>query len=355
METQKHGKFNSRNLDSYTKKNRFYLQNGSNIYRLLPPYGSLAQRGAIAQYWAVYWLTASNDKKKPVPSIRQLGKDKKVIVADPLFDKIDALQKSLAAQKASGTTNVAILEALEAKLQNLNLDKAYYVNVINPAGEIGVLKLRYTAWQGLKERLRELEKDGIDAVNVGSGVYFDFKKLQDDKGKTVYTVDLHKKTFKNAAGKLQVDIVEAVIDETVLGRMSKEAFDLTTLFRTLTPQEQALAATLDPAVLDRLFARAETVEEATEEYDSGVDDVVIAAPASKQEQVATAIASVPGATQALGAETVAKAVEAAAPAAAVNTAAAEVAQAAGPKATAQANSGDVNDMVAQFLATGKIG
>lgn len=278
MSEVKYGKYSAGNLDGRPKKNYFKVKEGSNIFRVLPPFGSLAEQGVIAKYWAAYWLPFSSGKKRAISSILQMGRDKRIIQDDPLYQKIETLKKSLESMKKDGTQNPAIIEALDKRVYELQVDKAYYLNAISPSGEIGLLKIKYTAFQALKERLRQLEKDGIDPINMGTGVYFDFKKAKDDHGKTVYGVDIHTKTFKSpATGKLTTELVEAVIDETTLKRMEKEAFDLTTLYKILTPEEQAAVATLDPKVMDRIFARPESntaSSETTEEEGSLEDDLI---------------------------------------------------------------------------------
>lgn len=292
------GAYNPRALDGFPKKNRFYLKDGSNIFRVLPPFGKLKNDGIIAKYWAVYWLPTTKKNRKgedinrPVPSVFQKTKDGKVVTPDPIHDKVELLTKNLAAMKASGQHPAAVVEALEKRLEGLRVDKAYYVNVISPAGEIGVLKLRYTAFQALKEKLRELEKVQIDPINVGVGVFFDFKKGKDDKGKTVYGVDIHQKTSRDPnTGGFKTEIVEAKIDQSVLDRMEKEAFDLLTLYKVLSAEEQAMAASLDPAVIDRIFARPED-SEAEDEQVYADEEELKAAPAGTTAAATTTTAPV---------------------------------------------------------------
>lgn len=297
------GAYNPRALDGYAKKNRFYLKDGSNLFRVLPPFGSLKNDGIIAKYWAVYWLPTTKKNKKgeeinrPVPSIRQVTKEKKVITPDPLFDKIEGLTKSLEAMKKAGNHPAAVIEALEARVGKLRIDKAYYLNVISPAGEIGVLKIRYTAFQGLKDKLRDLEKLQIDPINIGVGVYFDFKKSIDDNKKTVYTVDIHQKTSRDpVTGGFKTEIVEAKLDQATLDRMEKEAFDLATLYKTLSPEEQAMAATLDPSVIDRIFARPEESEEEGETVYADEEELKASPATTTQAAAAPAQVSAPVAT-----------------------------------------------------------
>lgn len=339
-----HGKFSTNSLKGggFTRKTRFYLKDGSNLFRVLPPFGTLAEKGIIAKYYGVFWVEGTDGKKRPVPSILETksnGKNqpKTILVRDPLLEKIEALKNSLAAMKQSGA-DPAVTEALERKLYGLYLDKAYYLNVISPSGEIGVLKLRYTAFQNLKTRLEELDKDGIDPINSGkgNGVVFDFKKIKDEKGKTVYPVDIAMKTYKDqATGKFISEIQQLEIDENTLKRMENEASDLNSLFRVLAPEEVALIATLDPKNVDRVFARPTAAEEAAADDGDDQDDTAdYAVGAAKTSGTATAL-NAGAATMRLEA-----------PAAPVTPPAAQ-------QGAAAQNPG-VQSIVDRFLATGKV-
>jgi len=57
------------NFNNNTK----FLKEGSNLYRILPPFGSLSgdekTKGQIAKYWAVTWVPGSDGRRRPVVSI----------------------------------------------------------------------------------------------------------------------------------------------------------------------------------------------------------------------------------------------------------------------------------------------
>ncbi|HUM41641.1 MAG TPA: hypothetical protein PKI14_01670 [Fervidobacterium sp.] len=269
------GSFSIGNLNSngskFVKTKNFYLADGSNLYRILPPFGSQTQTGAIAKFWEIYWVQGATSKK-PVVSIRKTGKDKVVLQADPLEDAIAAKKNELAELETKGAP-ARVIESLKSMLQNLNADKSYYLNVINPAGEIGVLKIKYTGWQALKKRLEELDARGVDAINPGpdNGIVFDFKRSRDEKGKVGYTVDIASIVSKDpATNKMRVDYQYMPIDDVIIGRMEKEARDLGTLFKTLSVEEQSIVASLDPKAIDSVFTKSTKVED--DGGDEGEDD-----------------------------------------------------------------------------------
>lgn len=353
MSTGQHGKFTTSSLKGgFARKTRFYLKDGSNPYRILPPFRSLAEKGIIAKYWEVYWLEGSDKKKRPVPSVlisksNGKGKPKTILQRDPIADKLEALAKQVEAMEQAGGQD-AIVAALKAKLQDLYLDKAYYVNAISPSGEIGVLKLRYTAFQNLKARLEELEKAGVDAINAGpgNGVVFDFQKTKDDKGKTVYPVDFAKRTYReNGSGRLMSEMQQLEIDESVLKRMETEAEDLSTVFRIITPEEVALLATFDPTMVDRVFARPDQVAEAGQDAPAEAEvETEMRAPVIQRTAAPVQAQSAPVAQQTQSAPVQAQYVAPApTPAPAMQT----------PPPPSSANPG-VQSIVDRFLTTGKV-
>jgi len=265
----------------YTQRKNFYVELGSNVYRVLPPFASLAEQGKLAAYHAVTWLPGSDGKKRPVVSIFRKDRQGNVIVHDPLIEKIENLKKVLEKMKAEGG-DAKRIEEMSERLWSLQTDKAYYVNAMNPAGEIGVLKLKATSYNALLERLDELEsKENIDAISPGeqNGVFFNFKRVKDSNGKTIYTTDVHTVSKTGENGRPVKEYAWAPIDESVLKRMEKEASDLTKLFTPRTPEEITLLATLDPKMVDRIFQRPEetAAEVDTEEADGLSAEVELAA------------------------------------------------------------------------------
>jgi len=224
----------------------------------------------------------------------------------------------------------------------MNLDKAYYVNVISPSGEIGVLKLRFTAFQNLKTRLDELDKEGIDPINLGDGIVFDFKKMKDDKNKTIYPVDVATKTYRDQSTNKFVNEMQTYkIDENTLKRMESEASDLSTLYQVKTAEEVALVATLDPKMVDRVFARpVETEEE--EVYDDEIQTEVGIKPAQTQTTV-QAVQNLTPSQQVVNAQPVTVALTTATPPPQQQT-----------QLVATPSTADTQSIVDRFLTTGRV-
>jgi hypothetical protein len=248
---------------------RFYLKPGSNLYRILPPVKSLADKNKIAQYWSVIWLKDTRNKSRPVSSILR-KKDGQVVQADPLIEKLEAMKAELTSA-ISRNENQAVLNMLKENLNRVRNNKGYYLNVLTASNELGVLEIPYTSYQNLDQRLTELWTQGIDAIGVGAdkGVFFDFKKLKDERQKTVYPVDVATKAAKDSAGNFVMHYIRSPLSEEEASRLLERAEDLTQLYNSLSFEEMEALATLDQRVFDAIFMKSKDVEPANED---AVDD-----------------------------------------------------------------------------------
>jgi hypothetical protein len=271
MSNKKVGTYNSDAINGKTFIRRKYFkieENKSNIYRLLPPFGSLSDSQRIAAYYQIFFLKGASGKVRVVPTILRKSKDKGIIQRCPIVDKVEMLQKQLEVISNDPNYDQNMVKAKKEQLFNLRLQGAFYVNVIDQAGDIGVLKVPYTAFQSLKKRLEQLKSEGVDPINVGpqNGVFFDFKRYKDEKSKTIYEVEVSQKTRRDENGRLLKEYNWAPIDENVLNRMSTEAVDLGEMYRVFSLEEMNLLATLDPNIIDQVFASPEKSEE--DEFDA---------------------------------------------------------------------------------------
>jgi hypothetical protein len=270
------GKYSASSLDGTPKKNTYYLKEGSNIFRILPPFKSLGEVGAISKYWSVYWVAATKGKR-PVPSLLKMGKDKQVLQQDPMYDVLKLAEAELE-RMIKNNEPKAKVDAQRQKVFQLSPNKGYWFNVLTPANEIGRMSLPYKVWQSLKAKLKELEKQGFDPINPGpqNGLFFDIKKNRDDKGNWAYNIDVHTVYAKDpTTGRPTASYVPSPIDEVVLERMEKEAFDLGKMFTELSMEDQVAVSSLDPNIVDRVFARgaaAPVKEIDTDEPVEGEDD-----------------------------------------------------------------------------------
>jgi hypothetical protein len=112
---------------------------------------------------------------------------------------------------------------------------------------------------------------GIDAIGIGpdKGIYLDFKRLRDDRGKSIYPVDPATKNTRNEQGRYTMDYIYAPLTNEEATRLADQAEDLTQLFKTLSLEEMTALSTMDQRVFDTVFARGQAV---VEESDTPVDN-----------------------------------------------------------------------------------
>ena len=250
---------------SASRTKKFYLKEGSNLYRVLPPAKSLKDQNKIAQYWSVIWIADSSGKLRPVASILKKNRDR-VIQRDPLLEKIDEIRQTYDEAVKSGASEEQ-LKTLRELFKKVYNKKVYALNVVNPAGEVGVLEIPYTSYQNLKQRITELYNQGIDAVGIGEdkGILFDFKKTKDERGRVIYPVDIAQKTSRDSSGNFMVTYIRAPISEAEAEVLSSKVADLTTLYRELSYQDMEALSTLDPKLIDAVFSKGVDLDEEGEE------------------------------------------------------------------------------------------
>jgi len=248
---------------------RFYLNLGSNTYRVLPPVGALASKNKIAQYWSVIWLTDTRNKKRPVASI-QRKQNGEITQEDPILNRLEEMKNELNNAVAANQPP-AVINMLKENLKRIMHKKFYAVNVLSASGELGVLELPYTSYQNFENRLKELHNQGVDAIGIGAdkGVFFDFKRLKDERGKTVYPVDVAMKTSKGADGNFSMTFVRMPLTDEDAANFAARAEDLTTLYKEYSVDEMNGLATLDQGVFDAIFAKPTPMNQ---EEDSVVEE-----------------------------------------------------------------------------------
>lgn len=352
------------------KRTYFKIKDGDNTYRILPPIGDLADKGIWSVFYKVhYGYKNSEGKLRPFESpLVKNYKNKIVEVPDAALERIEKLKAQLeAAKKAGDSKLVAKLNEFVGPKGSFNLDSNHYVNAIDTQGNIGILKLRHRAKVALDAVMKKLRENGVDPLDPDTGRFFTITRSGTGLDTTFQVNVATKKMNIPGVGDVQQEIVHT-LDEGIIARLSTEAADLSKLFKKPTSSEVARIVAEGAVAVDEILDGKGQGTEGTgggEDYDDSGDyaddssSAQSAAPTTAATagltattQVAEAIASVPGAAEALGAETVAKAV--AAPlkteTASVQAAPAPV-QTAAPVATAPATTAaQVNEMSdADFL------
>lgn len=159
--------------------------------RILPPMHSLDNKGIWAKYHGQHFGYAGNAKEpgkvrqRPFACIQQTDFRTKMVTvpcnACDVIDEKSAERKAREAEyKAAGKSDQEtreLLEPLTAWLKKHNCDRKWHINVVNRAGEFGVLQISHTLKKALDVKIEEVRKRKIDPIAVDGGVWFRFSRM----------------------------------------------------------------------------------------------------------------------------------------------------------------------------------
>lgn len=232
-----------------------------NVYRILPPFATLAKTGKWAFYEAVIWgFKGTNGKQRPFRSIQQKNKGM-ITQADPAVQWIEKhvaqRTKMIESLKAEGKTKEQIEKATEPLTeftQQFRVDKFFTVNALRPDGTVGKLKLKISAKKAYDALCKMmLEEEGVNPIAASEGVWVDFRKTGEGLqtsyiANAVYDVEVQ--------GTRKVKVLRpAVLTAETLEKMKTDAFDLTKSFKDLTFDQidSLVKSSGDPEVVDSIF------------------------------------------------------------------------------------------------------
>jgi hypothetical protein len=264
---------------------------GSHIYRILPPYGSLAASGRWSQYEALHWgFQLSTGKKRAFRCIQRKNRKTGMIEVEcPMCTKIEEQKNVLADRmkilKEQGKTKdqvKAALEPLNDWLQKFNIQKGHFLNVLREDRQIGRLFIKIRCKQALDTALKDLvEKEHLDPIASEQGVWLDFQRTGMGRDNTVYNVVPAMEDIEVNGRRLK-SIKEAPLSDELLERMKKEAWDLGTFNKDLTFNEiqMLVSSDGDPSIADSVFgAPVSSPTKAEPEYDEYDEEDVDPTPA----------------------------------------------------------------------------
>lgn len=260
----------------------FKLVDGDNIYRILPPFGKLAEKGQWKFFDKAHWGygVLSDDKskvyQKPFRCVERVEwKDRRPIIVQPcdacfkskgLRDQYDSTKKKLEVQGETPDNMKQILEPLFAAVMRFNTDSKWWMNVENQAGEFGKLGIPHKMQLALKEAIKEfMAKCHKDPIDVSEGVFFNFKRVKhgaarDTQHVVVPVLGVRKiPDPENPTQVLEVPVYKpAPLTDEKVARMEKECWELSEMFPTLTPNDvrRMVEADADPETVAAVFGAA---------------------------------------------------------------------------------------------------
>lgn len=253
--------FGESKIGGFTKRNRFKLKDGDNIYRILPAMGDLAADGVWSVYYnVVFGFKTLEGKHRPFQSpqvAKRAGKGKDAVVtievhcaATDLVNKLKAEMEE--AKKAGNSQKAQQLAKIVGDYPTMgvySLNNDHYLNVVDRQGNVGQLELGHKAKMALDAEITRIRKDeGYDPLSPGNGRFLNLRRDGKGRDTAVKVTVVKEKINIDGVGTVEKDIVH-VIDDALAARLLtnkngkwiyKEAADLTKLYKCPTAAEVEL-------------------------------------------------------------------------------------------------------------------
>jgi hypothetical protein len=233
---------NQESLKTSREYKRHKVEDGSNVYRILPPYGDVdTHNNYVFKRWAVAWLVnPETGKRTPFSSpITVNEKDCPVKeYVDALKDHLETLKGKM---KAKGWTDKKIKEKLKGLYDvqwQIRVAYSYAYNACDKSGNVGILELKATAHQAMKKRIKEYITDyNQDPTSLNSdlrddaGVWFNITREGEGKN-TKYDVEFNSVKSKNKeTGEVTMRVDRSPLPDSVVENYDDLGYDLFTLYR----------------------------------------------------------------------------------------------------------------------------
>jgi len=244
------------NLDSLKPQKeiiRHKLQSGVNILRILPPFGPNAN-GWIYKQWSIIWGLIDPQTSKTKPYSSSFSTEKKCpfyeyskLVEPAIKEYVDNFTKDL---KNKGYSDQAILKEKQenksyqkiiAIQQMIKPRTSFFYNAADKSGKVGVLELRPTAHDQLKNVLtkyiEDYQQDPTSMYNKedDKGLWIKITKTGVFRD-TRYTVEKNQVIQKMQGQMVYLDDRDP-LPETVVSGFEKQAIDLSSLYQVKKYEE----------------------------------------------------------------------------------------------------------------------
>jgi uncharacterized protein YkvS len=231
------------NLDSLKSRRewkRLKVQDGSNVFRILPPFGDVEVHNNYPyRKWSTVWLTdPGTGKRRPFASPMTDGAQKCPVKEynEDLTKYIDKKKTALEAKGLSPDKVKTALEDLREVQWQIKVQHVYAYNAADKSGEVGLLELKSTAHQGVKKCMNQYIKEygqdptSLNSADDDSGVWLDITKEGDGKN-TEYDAKLHQLVHKDkTTGKVTKEDDRSALSDNIVDNYADVAYDLNAVY-----------------------------------------------------------------------------------------------------------------------------
>jgi uncharacterized protein YkvS len=238
---------NQDSLKSRREWKRHKIKEGSNVFRILPPFGDVETHNNYPyRKWSTVWLTdPKTGKRRPFASPMTDGAKECPVkeYSDALTKFIDKKKSQLEAKGLSEDKVKEKLKELREIQWQIKVQHTYAYNAADKSGEVGLLELKSTAHQGVKKMMNQYIKDyGQDPTSLNSnlkedsGVWFNITKEGEGK-MTEYDVGFAVLKKKNADGELEKKDDRSPLSDNIVENYNDLGYDLNAVYARKTYDE----------------------------------------------------------------------------------------------------------------------
>lgn len=245
----------------------FKLKDGSNVYRIIPPIKSQEVTGRWAIYHGVHFGYEGVSRKEPgkgqirtFKCVQEKNYQGMILAVCPECEAIQGYKEKLDSRinslKQAGKSAEEIAQmtvAYTSFLSSHRGDYKWYINVMNQAGEFGVLLISNKLKKQLETAIGEVQAQDIDPIDVNQGVWFNFKRV--GKGFDVPdTLEVVREPIPGMPGATKVKL--AALSAEQCNAALAQCADLLEVVTVIgVDQIQMLVQSGgDPETVDRIFA-----------------------------------------------------------------------------------------------------
>lgn len=256
MNTNTKIKLNMDSLKTSKEWVRHKVKSGSNIFRILPPFGDNSN-GYPYRKWQIIWGLADPSSGRVRPFASSLMSEKR----DPVVEFVEGLRGRLDQMegdlKAKGFDDKAMQKhpkyaRLAKFIRDVSPKTTYLYNAADKSGTIGLLELKSTAHKKMKacmnDYIRDYNQDPTSLLSEDedSGVWFNVKRTGDGFD-TEYDVEKVQMKQKDASGKLSFVDDRSPLPEVVVQNFDSLAYDLSSVYKANSYDDlnEILQANLD--------------------------------------------------------------------------------------------------------------
>ena len=236
------------NLDSLKTRRewkRHKVKDGSNVFRILPPFGENSN-GYPYRKWQIIWGLQDPESGRARPFASSMTSEKKCPVTEyvaNLKKKAESLKGQLAAAGVSEEDQKNRLGALNKLIQDLSPKTVYIYNAVDKSGEVGLLELKSTAQKKMKAEMSDYIKDynqdptSLNSDATDSGVWFNVTRSGMGRD-TEYDVKRVTHKIKDpTTGKLSFEDDRSALPDNVVENYDNLAYDLSAVYQVKSYDE----------------------------------------------------------------------------------------------------------------------